>query len=225
MATAIDRRSRYLRDFATAVSHEFKTPLAGIRGALELLDEHGTAMSPEERRRFMGNAAADVERLSHLVGRLLELARADMAAVGAEAATDLATPLRRVADAMRSESLAIDLSLDGPGVQVAAPASVIEAVVTTLIENSAQAGAKAVRIALRSEPEIAAVTIGDDGPGVPAHDRDRLFDLFFTTRRAEGGTGLGLAIARSLLEASRASIEAVDSERGLSFEIRLRRLC
>src|SRR3546814_14593934 len=56
MAAAIERRSRYLRDFAHAMSHEFKTPLSGIRGAIELLEDHDDTMSAEERRRFRANA-------------------------------------------------------------------------------------------------------------------------------------------------------------------------
>src|SRR3546814_13727325 len=55
MAAAIERRSRYLRDFAHAMSHEFKTPLSGIRGAIELLEDHDATMSAEERRRFLAN--------------------------------------------------------------------------------------------------------------------------------------------------------------------------
>ena len=75
MAAAIARRSRYLRDFAAAVSHEFKTPLAGITGAVELLQDHGATMKPEDRQRFLGNIAADSGRLNQLVTRLLDLAR------------------------------------------------------------------------------------------------------------------------------------------------------
>jgi HAMP domain-containing protein len=90
MADAIAVRSRYLRDFAAAVSHEFKTPLAGITGAVELLDDHFDTMTPDERRRFLGNISADSARLSALVGRLMDLARADMAMPQAGVASELA---------------------------------------------------------------------------------------------------------------------------------------
>ena len=92
MAEAIARRSRYLRDFAAAVSHEFKTPLAGITGAVELLQDHDETMSAGRARRFLDNIAADSARLSQLVARLLDLARADMARPDADARSRLAGP-------------------------------------------------------------------------------------------------------------------------------------
>ena len=65
--------------------------------------------------------------------------------------------------------------------------------------------------------------MGDDGPGVPAADRDRLFEPFFTSRREAGGTGLGLSIARSLLAASQGRIGLVEAETGAAFEVGLPR--
>ena len=100
MADVIARRSRYLRDFAASVSHEFKTPLAGIGGAVEILQDHYASMSTEERGAFLSNIATDVDRLSHLVGRLLDLARADMTRPEAEASVKLHNPARRIADAL-----------------------------------------------------------------------------------------------------------------------------
>lgn len=78
MARNIDKRSRYLRDFASSVSHEFKTPLAGISGAIELLQDHADNMPQYDRERFLANMAVDAERLSRLVRRLMELAQADL---------------------------------------------------------------------------------------------------------------------------------------------------
>jgi len=75
MAASMARRSRYLRDFAASLSHEFKTPLAGLRGGIELLQDHGESMTGEERDRFLTNIAGDAERLSRLISRLIELAK------------------------------------------------------------------------------------------------------------------------------------------------------
>jgi signal transduction histidine kinase len=223
MAGRIERRSGYLRDFAAAVSHEFKTPLAGIGGAVELLQDHHATMSPAERRRFLANIAADSERLSQLVTRLLDLARADMAAPEAGAATDLDTPVRNVAAAQGGKDFQVAASLP-PGLPpVAAPSGTIEHVLTMLTQNSRQAGARTATITAAAGPDEVVLTVADDGPGVPQADRERLFEPFFTSRRATGGTGLGLPIARSLLAASHGRIELAASEAGASFRIVLPR--
>jgi signal transduction histidine kinase len=218
MAAAIERRSRYLRDFAHAVSHEFKTPLAGIRGAVELLQDHHDIMSAEERRRFLANAAIDADRLALLVTRLLELARADMTRVDGEA-SDLALALRRIADAYDGPAFAIRLNLPPRLPHVAVPPSTIEAVIDNLIENSRQAGAGHCAITASWIDDEARILVADDGPGIAAADRDRLFEPFFTTRRTAGGTGLGLSIARSLLDACGGQIRLVDSAAGCVIEI------
>ncbi len=218
MAERIERRSRYLRDFAAAVSHELKTPIAGIKGALELLAEH-PGMAEAERRRFLANAGADADRLSHLLRRLLDLARADMAVAPEDSATDLSGPVRKVADAHRSAAFEVEVAV--PALTVAAPAELIEAVLETLVENSRQAGASRVAIRGRSESERVLLEVADDGPGIAEADRERIFEPFHTSRRAEGGSGLGLSIARSLLAACGGEIVSVPAEKGASFEIRM----
>ena len=220
MAERIERRSRYLKDFAAAVSHEFKTPIAGIRGALELLGDHGGTMSEEERQRFIANATADADRLSHLLERLLAQARADMTVAAENARTELAEPVTGVADAHRGAAFEIDVAVGGARA-VAAPAELIEAVVETLIENSQQAGARRVEIRAGTAGERVLLSVADDGPGIPPSDGERIFEPFHTGRRAEGGSGLGLSIARSLLASVNGTIVSRPAERGALFEISL----
>ncbi|MCR5880573.1 HAMP domain-containing sensor histidine kinase [Phenylobacterium sp. J367] len=221
MAERIERRSGYLRDFAAAVSHEFKTPLAGIGGAVELLQDHLETMSPEERQRFLGNIAADADRLSQLVGRLLDLARADMATPEAGVAVSVEPAVRRAADGQAAEGFRVDVDRLDAIPPVAVPAATIETVLTVLLQNARQAGASTARVAAEASAVELVLSVTDDGPGVPAADRERLFEPFFTSRRAEGGTGLGLSIARSLLAASHARLELVRSPTGARFEMAL----
>jgi two-component system sensor histidine kinase ChvG len=219
MAERIERRSRYLRDFAAAVSHEFKTPLAGIRGALELLGDHGAEMRDEERRRFLGNAAADADRLARLVQRLLDLARADMTTIEADAQADVVAAARRVADSFRADGFAVLVEAGAvPPARVTGAA--IETILETVVENARQAGATRVTIRLAAGEGVC-VTIADDGPGVAPADLERIFEPFFTGRREAGGAGLGLAIARSLLAASGGTIMAEPVARGACFRIGL----
>lgn len=203
MAEAIERRSRYLRDFAHAVSHEFKTPLSGIRGTLEILGDHGASMAPEERRRFLANADADAARLSMLTARLLELARADLAGADPAARADLAAVLRRRADACAPDfSVVADLPEDCP--PLALPEASLDAIAGALIDNARAAGAGRITFTARAEARAGLLRIAaeDNGPGIAAADRARIFEPFFTTRRASGGSGLGLPIVLSLVAAA-----------------------
>lgn len=213
MAAAIDTRSRYLRDFAHAVSHEFKTPLAAIRGAIELLQDHD--MAPEDRRRFLANVDADATRLTLLVSRLLELARADMMTAATGTADVVA-----VARQLRAPGVAVTVTAPAEPVHAAVPATTLEAVLTTLLENSRQAGATTLAITVTPGRTVA-LTIADNGSGIPEADRARIFEPFFTSRRARGGTGLGLPIARSLLAAAGGTLDLLDAPTGTAFRLTL----
>ncbi len=217
MAQAVDRRSRYLRDFAAAVSHEFKTPLAGIQGAVELLQDHDD-MEPDQRRRFLDNIAADGRRLSALVTRLLDLARADMARPEAGLSVDPVPSIMKAVDG-RADRLVITVDLPPNLPRVAVPASTLEMVLSTLLENSRQAGAGSVIMTARQVGNGLVLTVSDNGPGVVPADAHRVFEPFFTTRRGEGGAGLGLSIASALLAANEATLDLVPSADGAVFEL------
>jgi signal transduction histidine kinase len=221
MAAAIARRSRYLRDFAAALSHEFKTPLAGIRGGIELLEDHGATMSEAERTRFLANMSADADRLSRLVSRLMELARADMQVADPAARADLAALLARLADAFSSDGFTVALDLPASLPPVAMDGAALETVLETLVDNARGAGAARLAVTARREDGTLLLDLADDGPGVPEGDRERVFDPFFTSKRESGGTGLGLPIARALIAGSKGWLELAESERGARFVLRL----
>lgn len=206
METAIERRSRYLRDFAASVSHEFKTPLAGISGAIELLEDHGGSMTDAERRTFLGNMQADSDRLSRLVKRMMELAKADMQLEASSEVTDAAATLARVTDGFQRDGFAVETSVASPHI-VAIDTEALAAITTILLENSQQAGATVMQIGA----DKGALLFTDNGPGIAPADHLRIFEPFFTSKRSAGGTGLGLAIARSLAEAQGARLDLTES--------------
>jgi signal transduction histidine kinase len=222
MAVGIDRRSRYLRDFAASLSHEFKTPLAAISGAIELLQDHGSQMKPAERAMFQSNMAADAQRLSRLVGRLMALAQADMQTVAADAQVDVIVALGAVADAYRSDEFAITIQSDTPLPPAFIAPDALESVTATLIENARQAGAQnVIMTAAHGKGEII-INVVDDGPGIVPADAPKIFDPFFTSKRADGGTGLGLPIAKSMVEAYQGSLTLVPrTDAGACFRVTL----
>lgn len=204
MAYALHARTEYIREFATHISHEFKTPLTGIRGATELLLEHGDEMEPGRRHRFLSNIIHDSERLKRLVDRLLELARADNITPSGESCY-LMPILKRLAGHFGDDTFAVEI--DGEGhYDVLLPADSCESVISNLLENAKQHGAKQVQIDLHMEEQELALRFANDGEPISPANQDKIFAPFFTTRRAEGGTGLGLGITRSLLEAYGGSI-------------------
>src|SRR5688572_29001872 len=95
----------------------------------------------------------------------------------------------------------------------------MESVLETLVENSRQAGARRVSLDGRVQRGRVVLQVADDGPGIAAADRERIFEPFHTSRRGQGGSGLGLSIARSLLTACGGSITASPSDKGARFEL------
>jgi len=221
MARTLEERAEYIRTFTSHVSHEFKTPLAAIQGAVELLREHAD-MPEERRRRFLENVAADAKRLERLVARLLELARADVAAA-AEQRSNASAVLADLTE--RYRALGLEVKLEGtPDLGIAAIGEeTLESILSNLLDNARQhasGAAVAIRAQRVSDTETS-VVIADEGPGISPANARRIFDAFFTTARDKGGTGLGLPIVRALLAAHGGSITLLSTRRGAAFEIRL----
>ncbi len=224
MARSLDERASYIQNFAANVSHEFKTPLASIRGALELLEDHIDQMEPAERARFLSMADRHAERLQRLVTRLLDLARADVFQPGNHQTHLL--PLLK--DIIAHHNLGTqNLRLHHPDhpIHVAMDPETAETLLTNLISNAQQHGGDDVQIdiTLDTDQSHTTITVSDNGPGVSAANRSRIFTPFFTTARDHGGTGLGLSVIAALIEAHSGTITLVDTpnQPGATFHITL----
>jgi signal transduction histidine kinase len=219
MSHALSERTDYIRRFATHVSHEFKTPLTSLQGALELLQDHSDTMSEERRQRFLANLLADTQRLKLLVNRLLELAHADaMQPSGQECyLRQVIEPLKK-RYAERGLDIEPEIALD---TAVAIAPEVLEMVLVNLFENSLQHGANRMRIRPERLENCLKIGLQDNGKGISRENRIKIFTPFFTTRRNDGGTGLGLEIAVSLLRTYGAEIELGDCPEGTLFWVRL----
>jgi signal transduction histidine kinase len=220
MASALQERSDYIRDFAAHVSHEFKTPLASIAGAVELLRDHGADMSDTERDRFLDNITQDTERLRRLVTRLLELARVDNLEPTSDA-LDVAAALNGIRSGFSTPAFGIEV--DAPRPLIAAISrDGLEMIVSNLADNSRQHGARHMRISAGNGDGTVELRFADDGEGISPANRRRIFTPFFTTRREDGGTGLGLGIVSSILDAHGGSIELGEGTEGTEFIVRLK---
>jgi signal transduction histidine kinase len=213
----------------SAVSHELRTPLTSITGYVDLLlEEDGLG---DDARGFLEVVQRNAERLLRLVGDLLDLYRLDNQGLAAGAVpTELGGLVTRAVDAIRPAAMGkdIDIRLDVQPVIVDGDATRLAQAVDNVLSNAVKYTPEggSVRVTLAERPGEAWLAIADDGIGIPAADRERLFERFYRSADAvrEGvpGTGLGLALTREILNAHGGSIEHADgAEGGSTFVIRL----
>ena len=186
---AVQRRPRTIETFSTHLVHELKSPLTGIRGAAELMRDE--EMNAAQRERFLANIIDDANRLSSLVARLRELARADLGSGSdtARASVEAAT------ERLDSDSLALTVEVPR-GMTVPLTDEALGIALQHLADNARRHGAHA----LVFRGAGGTLTVENDGAPIAKGNRHRVLEPFFTTRRESGGTGMGLAIVRALIE-------------------------
>ncbi|MBV8392460.1 MAG: HAMP domain-containing histidine kinase [Alphaproteobacteria bacterium] len=224
MAQTLEARAQYVRELAVGISHEFKTPLTGIRGGAELLRDHLEEMSVEERHRFLANIVTDTDRLDRLVRRLLELARADFLTPEGSEDCDLAEAIRQASWRAKNRGHRVVVDALPDRLMASIDRESFDIVLSNLVENALQHGGPGVTVRLNGAvlDGEAVIDVTDDGAGVSPGNADRIFDNFFTTARGDGGTGLGLAIARRRAMAFGGSLDLMPKAGGAWFRVRLK---
>lgn len=202
MARELDARLGYISELAANVSHEFKTPIASIRGAAEVLRD-GAADDPQARERFLGNILADTERLSRLVSRLLELSRIEAHLHDRREALDYRDLVEEVVERYTEGDPPVTLDYQAPSRVLLGDPERLASALGNLLDNAAGLGAAAgaVSVVVREQDGALVTEVTDRGPGLSPANLARVWDRFFTTRREQGGTGLGLAIVKAVVEA------------------------
>jgi signal transduction histidine kinase len=221
MLHRLDAARARQRAFVADAAHELRSPLTNMRTELEVAQRIPDAT---DWPALADDLLTDVERLSRLVDDLLLLARADDAAGRALTPTetvDLGAMLGDVADrypTVRYTPPEEPLCVDGEPYGLAR-------VVANLLDNAVRHAAATVTLTAGADGAYHRITVADDGPGIPAADRERVFDRF--TRlddgraRDAGGAGLGLAIVRELVRRHGGTVTLGDAEPGLRVDVRL----
>ncbi len=213
LAEAVDTMGKRLRRrmdgaeaFAGNAAHEFRTPIATLRGTLELLRDD-RSMPSKQRERFLDTGISELRRLDDLVGGLLELGRAQRLTKNEE--VDLDTLLHRFAE---SHGVAVE----GRAGVIAGSRAALEVVVGNLLDNALKYAAGRVTVSVQRTGASAVLSVADDGPGIPADDLPHVFERLYVTqrapRRAEQSSGLGLAIVRELVAAMGGTVEVGSPE-------------
>ena len=224
MALALQERAEYIRTFASHVSHEFKGPLASIKGTVELLADHYDSMEKEKRERFLEIIDSDAKRLERLVNSLVDMAKADVVEPGGD--QSLVTPvMESLQKEFDKQGINVSVESEENQFKVFMETRLFESIMTTLLTNAKQHGGQNVIISLHEStiegsPAVELI-VHDDGPGISAANSEKIFEPFFTTAKDEGGSGLGLYIAKKILAAHGGSISLAQSDEGSSFRIRV----
>lgn len=203
-----------------AVSHDLRTPLASVKTAVTALrrEEHrtDTALSAEDRAELLTLVEEQTDALDRLVANLLDMTRIQAGALEVRPAI---VPVPDVIDgalrasAVPAAAVRVDLPDDLPPVLV--DQVLMEQALANLLDNAARHSPEGVpvEVAAAHGEGVVQVTVTDRGPGIPAGDRERVFQMF--NRSAGGGrAGLGLAIAKAFAEAHGQSVRAEDAPGG-----------
>jgi two-component system phosphate regulon sensor histidine kinase PhoR len=207
--TELRRADQIRRDFVANVSHELRTPLTAIRGYVEALSDDDA--SPEDSRRFLDVIARHTRRMERLVGDLLRLARLDAGQETVELtacdtqmlASGVIADLSSAAD---ERGQRVELSVAPGGEKIRADPAKLHDALRNLVANAIAYAPEHTSIRIDAVPVDGrvALSVSDEGPGIPDEDLARVFERFYrvdkSRARDPGGTGLGLAIVKHLVE-------------------------
>lgn len=210
----LEKTSQIRQEFTANASHELKTPLHVISGYAELL-ESGMVATEEARRLFAGKIRAESQRMSKLVGDIIDLSRLDSGGIGMpRELTDLYRIALNAAEALQIEAESADVTVNvegSPTILFGVPL-VLYSIVYNLCSNAINYSNKGgqVLVTVRDLPGKAQLTVSDKGIGIPAEDLDRIFERFYRVDKSHskevGGTGLGLSIVKHAAEIHDAEI-------------------
>jgi signal transduction histidine kinase len=220
MQEELRRQEAARRSFVATASHELRTPLTMLQGTMELLEEDlRDGADIEDAQEQVASARRELRRLSALAGELLDLSRLDAAVQLRSEPVELGEVARAVAAEFELRAAERAVRLDAVPSQ--APCwgrgdpDAVARVVRILLDNALRYGppGEPVRVSVRCGADGAHVEVADRGPGIPAEERELIFERFHRGRGAgpASGFGLGLAIGRELAERMAGSLRLADN--------------
>lgn len=199
-----------------SVSHDLRTPLVSIIGALSSLQNGASQLKAAVRNALVGDALQEARRLDRYVQNLLNMTRLKHNAVTPRlSVTDLREVVGQVKNDLRHQLVAtpLEVSIAKDATLVLADPVLLGQVLANILENAAKYSSRGEAIALLAEVlnEHVALSVTDKGPGVPESEREKIFDLFYQVAGGDkkpSGTGLGLAIVKGMVEAMNGKVSA-----------------
>ena len=214
------------REFTANVSHELKTPLQGIIGSAELI-ENGM-VKPEDMSRFVGHIRLEAQRLVTLIGDIIRLSQLDEGGDMPRENVDLLSVASAVADDLlpSADGQGISIAVEGSPANVYGVKRLLYEIVYNLCDNAIKYNRQggSVKISTVSEGGFSSVTVSDTGIGIAPEYQNRIFERFFRVdkshSKSSGGTGLGLSIVKHAVQYHHGKIELTSAPgKGTSIKI------
>jgi signal transduction histidine kinase len=222
MLACLDDAAGRQRTFISDAAHELRSPVAAIRAELDIATAHRDVA---DWPALLNRLTASSIRMERLVNDLFVLATTDEQVTPYQTEVDLDEIVMRQVESLRATGRHTVDAHNVDAARVWGDRNQLERVVANLLDNAERHAATTIAVELRSAGGTAELVVADDGPGVPAAERQRVFDRFARLDEARnrhgGGAGLGLAIARRLVEDHGGSIELADSIQGARLVVRL----
>jgi two-component system sensor histidine kinase KdpD len=214
----------------SSVSHDLRTPLVSIIGAATTLIERSEAVSSDDRRQLAETIQQEGQRLNRYVQNLLDMTRISYGALQLnkqwlEPRELVGSAVRQLRRELTDFHVTNDVSLLLPALK--GDPVLLEQAFVNVLDNAAKYAPPGSAIAVSAERVDDAImfAVDDEGPGIPAAERERVFDLFYRVGKGDRqgkGTGLGLAISRGILEAHGGTISASPGRNGSGTRISIR---
>jgi two-component system sensor histidine kinase KdpD len=204
-----------------SVSHDLRTPLVSVIGAMSSLKEKGIQLSDSDRESLVQVALNEADRLNHLIGNLLDVSRIEAGAVMlAKQPVDVQDIVGVALEQLgkRAEGRQIDVFLPKNLPYVSADSGLIIQVLLNLLDNAVKYSPEGfpIEISAKQIEGFVEIEVADFGMGIPKEDLERVFDKFYRVHRPDNvaGSGLGLSIAKGIIEAHGGQITAANRTGG-----------
>jgi two-component system sensor histidine kinase KdpD len=197
----------------SSLSHDLRTPLTAIRGAAETLASAGDALDPATRADLLASITQDTGRMTKFLSNIMEMARVETGEINARRDRLQLAEIVEAAVARIPGAMYAGVNIADDATHVLADPALLEQILVNILDNAVKYAPEGSRIAIsarRSASRIA-ISVADEGVGIPAAELPHIFDSFFRATRGDRvapGTGLGLAIAKAFTEAMGGSIRA-----------------
>jgi two-component system sensor histidine kinase KdpD len=224
----IQRQTEKLQSaLLNSISHDLRTPLVSITGALTALLDNDSSLDDMTRKELLGIAFEEADRLNRLVGNLLDMTRMEAGALRifrkpCELRDVLGTSLEQLKEKIGSRNINIDIPRDFP--EIPMDFTFMMKVFFNLIDNALKYSSADTPIVIKaaSLKDKVGIEIKDQGIGIPRGDLKRIFEKFYRVERPRkiSGTGLGLSICKGIIEAHGGEIAAQNNpDKGATFTI------